>query len=133
MARFSAIFIRRGLVPDTAASATITAIAGHAVAAEMSLTGRIYDAQWAHAHGLVSSVVAAQDLMKEALSLAEEISSNPPLAVKNTKQLMRAIMLDWHDVIANEDDAGDPLYNTEDQLEAVRAFLEKRSPVYKGK
>jgi len=132
-ARFSAIFIRRGLVPDTAASATITAIAGHAVAAEMSLTGRIYDAQWAYDHGLVSSVVPAQDLMKEALSIAGEISSNPPLAVKNTKQLMRAIMLDWHDVIANEDDAGDPLYNTEDQQEAVRAFLEKRSPVYKGK
>ena len=71
--------------------------------------------------------------MKEALSIAEEISSNPPLAVRNTKQLMRAIMLDWHEVIANEDDAGDPLYNTEDQQEAVRAFLEKRSPVYKGK
>ena len=131
-ARFSAIFVRRGLVPDTAASSTIMAISGHAVAAEMSLTGLIYDADWAFQNGLVSKVVSSEDLMSEAIALAEEISLNPPLAVQNTKKLMRQVMPDWHDVIANEDDAGDPMYGTKDQLEAVSAFLEKRNPSYTG-
>lgn len=132
-ARFSAIFVRRGLVPDTAASATITSIAGHGVAAEMALTGKIYDAQWAGSHGLVNRIVPPGKLMEDALSTAEEISSNPPLAVKNTKKLMREVMLDWHQVISNEDSAGDPLYDTDDQAEAIAAFLQKRTPNYRGK
>ena len=132
-ARFSAIFVRRGLVPDTAASATIMSIAGHGVAAEMALTGKVYDAQWASSHGLVNRIVPPGKLIEDALSTAEEISSNPPLAVKNTKKLMREVMLDWEEVISNEDVAGDPLYGTEDQREAVDAFLEKRTPNYRGK
>ena len=131
-AKFSAIFVRRGLVPDTAASATLSEIAGHSVAAEMCLTGRIYDAEWAESHGLVSRIVESQFLMSEALEFADDISSNPPLAVKNTKQLLRSGYRDWVDSVADEDFYGSPLYDTYDQKEAVQAFLEKRSPVYKG-
>jgi enoyl-CoA hydratase/carnithine racemase len=131
-ARFSSIFVKRGLVPDTAASTTIAAIAGHAVAAEMSLTGRIYDAQWALSNRLVSKVVPAGDLMDEAMDIANEIASNPPLAVRQTKKLLRAGSPDWHDTIQQEDTAADPLYGTRDQDEAVQAFLEKRRPEYTG-
>ena len=98
----------------------------------MCLTGRIYDAEWAESHGLVSRIVESQFLMSEALEFADDISSNPPLAVKNTKQLLRSGYRDWVDSVADEDFYGSPLYDTYDQKEAVQAFLEKRSPVYKG-
>ena len=132
-ARFSAIFVKRGLVPDTAASATIKAIAGHGIAAEMSLTGKIYDAEWALSKGLVNEVVGPSRLLDKCMEIASEISGNPPLAVRQTKQLLRVRMQDWHEIISDEDSAGEMLYDTEDQKEAVRAFLEKRKPKYVGK
>ena len=89
-ARFSAIFVKRSLVPDTAASYTIAALAGQGVAAEMCLTGRVYDARWALEKGLVNKVVPAGDLMAEAETLADEIASNPPIAVRSTKALLYA-------------------------------------------
>ncbi|MEC9366594.1 MAG: enoyl-CoA hydratase/isomerase family protein [Chloroflexota bacterium] len=132
-ARFSAIFVKRGLVPDTAASATIKAIAGHGIAAEMSLTGKIYDAEWALSKGLVNEVVDPASLLDKCMEVAREIAANPPLAVRQTKQLLRVRMEDWHQIISDEDSAGEMLYDTEDQKEAVRAFLEKRKPKYIGK
>ena len=132
-ARFSAIFVKRGLVPDTAASATIKAIAGHGIAAEMSLTGKIYDAEWALSKGLVNEVVGPASLLDKCMEVASEIAANPPLAVRQTKQLLRVRMEDWHQIISEEDSAGEMLYDTEDQKEAVRAFLEKRKPKYMGK
>ena len=132
-ARFSAIFVKRGLVPDTAASATIKAIAGHGVAAEMSLTGKIYDAEWALSKGLVNDVVEPSSLLDKCMEIASEIADNPPLAVRQTKQLLRVRMQDWNEIVSDEDSAGEMLYDTEDQKEAVRAFLEKRKPKYVGK
>ena len=131
-ARFSSIFVKRGLVPDTAASATIAAIAGHAVAAEMSLSDLIYDASWALRNGLVSRIVPAEDLMVEAMEIANEIASNPPLAVRQTKRLMRSQSPDWHDAIQYEDAAAEPLRDTKDHKEAILSFVEKRPPKYTG-
>jgi enoyl-CoA hydratase/carnithine racemase len=67
------------------------------------------------------------------MRLAIEIAGNPPLAVRQTKQLLRVRMHDWNDIVSDEDSAGEMLYDTEDQKEAVRAFLEKRKPNYIGK
>ena len=67
------------------------------------------------------------------MEVAREIAANPPLAVRQTKQLLRVRMEDWHQIISDEDSAGEMLYATEDQKEAVRAFLEKRKPKYIGK
>jgi 2-(1,2-epoxy-1,2-dihydrophenyl)acetyl-CoA isomerase len=133
-ARFSSIFIKRSLVPDNGASFTLAALAGQGIAAEMALTGRIYDAQWACQVGLVNRVVPADQLMEEARSLAEEIASNPPLAVKATKQLLGSHIPDlYHDVIRKESQANAPTRGTEDQREAVLSFIEKRQPVFKGR
>ena len=132
-ARFSCIFVRRSLVPDTVSSYTVAALAGQSIANEMALTGRIYDAQWAQQVGLVNKVVPPEKLMDEARAMAEEIASNPPLAVKAIKQLMYAHSPAWEDVIKLEDEAAVPLSGSEDQREAVYAFLENRQPVYKGR
>jgi 2-(1,2-epoxy-1,2-dihydrophenyl)acetyl-CoA isomerase len=131
-ARFSSMFIKRSLVPDTGASFTLQRVLGPGLAAEMVLTGRIYDAAFALRHGLVNSVVPAEQLMPEALAIAAEIAANPPLAVRASKKLMAGYALNLEDVVHREMDANGPTEGTADRREAVQAFLEKRNPVYVG-
>ena len=132
-ARFSSIFIKRSLVPDNGISYTLPAIAGMGLAREMALTGRIYYAQWAEQAGLVNMVVSADKLMEEAKTLAAEIASNPPLAIRATKQLMNSHIPDLYQVARLEDEANAPVIDTEDRREAVLSFIEKRQPGYTGR
>ena len=131
-ARFTSVFVKRSLVPDAGVSQILGALAGPGIAAEMALTGRVYDAQWALAKGLVNQVVPAGELISQAESLAQEIAANPPLAVKATKELFNSHYPDLNQVIETEHRANDPVHGTADQKEAVQAFLEKREPRFKG-
>ena len=131
-ARFTSIFIKRSLVPDAGASQTIAALAGAGIAAEMALTGRVYDAQWALENRLVNRVVPHDVLLEEAISLADEIAVNPPLAIRATKQLLNSHLADLSLVSQSEDSANAPLRGTKDLQEAVEAFLEKREPKFTG-
>ena len=100
---------------------------------EMALTGRIYDSRWALQVGLANTVVPADRLMEEARDLAAEISSNPPLAVRATKQLMNSHMPDLYRIARSEHQANAPSVDSEDRREALLAFMEKRQPSYKGR
>ncbi len=131
--RFSSIFIKRSLVPDNGCSYLLPAITGMGVALEMALTGRIYDAQWALRVGLANMVVSADHLMEDAKALAAEISSNPPLAVRATKQLMNSHTTDLYRIARLESEANLSSAGSEDRREAVLSFMEKRQPVYKGR
>ena len=132
-ARFSSIFIKRSLVPDNGCSYLLPAITGMGVALEMALTGRIFDAQWARQAGLANMVVSADQLMEEAKALATEISSNPPLAVRATKQLLNRNAPDMYQLAQLEHEANAPSRYSEDRREAMFSFLEKRQPHFKGK
>lgn len=132
-ARFSSIFVKRSLVPDTASSFTLAVIAGIGVAMEMALTGHVYDAAWALEKGLVSKVVSAGQLMDEARAVAEEIASNPPICVRSIKQLMYAHGANLSEVLPMESAANAPSSGTEDRREAVMSFMERRQPLYKGR
>jgi enoyl-CoA hydratase/carnithine racemase len=131
-ARFAAIFIKRGLVPDTGMSQTLPEIVGHGTANEMTLTGRVYDAEWALRTGLVNYVVPAEELMATALDLAEEMAQNPPLALRSIKELMH-VHSHLENRVSLEMDANNPSTNSRDRREAVMSFLEKRTPVYEGR
>ncbi len=131
-ARFSSVFVKRSLVPDAGTSQILGALAGPGIAAEMSLTGRVYDARWALSKGFVNDVVPADELMPQAESLAQEIAANPPLAIKAVKTLQNGFHPDLHEVIVTEHQAGSPLRGTADQKEAVQAFLAKRAPKFTG-
>jgi enoyl-CoA hydratase/carnithine racemase len=132
-ARFSCIFVKRSLVPDTGSSFTMLRLLGKGLAMEMALTGSIYDAQWALEKGLVNKVVPADRLLDEAMELAQTIASNPPICVRSIKQLVHEHDGDIENVLHLESAANAPAYGSEDRLEAVKSFLEKREPVYKGR
>ena len=132
-ARFSSIWVKRSLVPDSGAGYTLPRLVGHGVAMEMSLTGNIYDAQWALRMGLVNRVVPAEKLMEEALALANDIAANPPLAVRSVKWLLYELDQNLEEILPREHAANAPSVGSEDRKEAVRSFMEKRQPVFKGR
>jgi enoyl-CoA hydratase/carnithine racemase len=132
-ARFSEMFIRRGIIATAISYDLLPNIVGPARAAEMLLTGEMIDAQQAQDIGLVSRVTPHDSQMQEALSLAEKITANPPLAVERAKQALRMKReyktneLDGYLSMSLRD-----LSATKDHKESVAAFLEKREAVYKG-
>lgn len=132
--RFSATFIKRSLVPDTGATHLIPSLAGPGIAAEMALTGKVYDADWALRVGLVNTVVPQEDLMAHALRIAHEIAANPPLAVRSTKRLLYEVAsVDLNTIISMEAVANVPSWGTDDRRESLESFLEKRDPLYHGR
>ena len=70
-ARFASIFIKRSIMPDTGATHLLPAQVGPGIAAELTLTGNIYDAKWALEKGLVNKVVPHDKLMEESMAVAE--------------------------------------------------------------
>ena len=131
-ARFASIFVKRALAPDTGVSVSLVDLVGLGIAAEMAFTGRLFDAQWALAKGLVNSVVPHDRLMDEALTLAGEIAANPPLTVRSAKKLLNR-RFHLEDALPHEAAANAPSAPSQDRIEAMRAFAEKRPGVYQGR
>jgi len=98
-----------------------------AFADEVSLTGRLFTAEEAHAAGLVARLAPENRVRSVAIELATEIAKNPPLGTRETVRIRR-----WHTSRFAEEVAfqteGSKLHLTEDFAEAIRAFSEKRKP-----
>jgi 2-(1,2-epoxy-1,2-dihydrophenyl)acetyl-CoA isomerase len=129
-ARFAMRFVRMGITPEASSTLYLPQIVGIANALELSMTGRIIDAQDALRCGLVSRVVPHDQLMAETMALANEIASNPTDAVWNAKRLMHRNMVegDKQAVIKREGAVIYQQYQSAGHKEAVRAFIEKREP-----
>lgn len=133
LARYSCVFVKRAMVPDAGASYTLPQLVGPAIAAEMALTGRVYDADWGARVGLSDGTVDPEQLLTRATDLALEVASAPPAAVSAAKRLLHRHAPVLDDVSAAELDANDELRDTEDRREAILSFVEKRAPVYSGR
>lgn len=132
-AKFAESFVKLGIVPGDGGAWLLQRLIGLSRASEMSLTGDIIDAEVAHSWGLVSRVVSAAELFPTALALAERIAANPPHAVRLTKRLLREAMHTRLDTLLEISAAFQSLaHQTDDHKEAISAFLEKRSPAFKG-
>ena len=122
-----------GIMPGAGGTQILTRAIGKYKAMKMLLTGEMIEASKAYDMGLVSEVVADQDVLSYALGLAGKIASMPPLAVKQIKEvvlsgqdasLSTALML--------ERKAFHLLFDSMDKKEGMGAFLEKRKPEFKG-
>ncbi|MCU0579379.1 MAG: enoyl-CoA hydratase-related protein [Desulfobacterota bacterium] len=132
--KFSASYINIGLVAGNGGAYYLPRLVGLGQALEILLTGDIVSAEEALRLGLVNRVVPEDRLLEESLKLAEKLASKPPLAVRMMK---RAVYASRHSSLRGHLDFISSqlalLSRTDDHLEAVQAFLEKRTPVFKGK
>jgi len=132
-AKFGELFVLRGLVSDIAGLGRLAHLVGREKAAELLFTGDVIDATEALRIGLVGRVVPHDELLPTAIGLARRIAANPPLAVQRLKAgLRRAIDPDWTELGAWVSSSLAELFTTDDHREGVRAFLEKRPPVFTG-
>lgn len=135
-ARMNAAFIRLGLSAcDMGSSYFLPRLVGTSVASELMLTGRFIHADRALATGLVSEVVADADLAKAAEPYLEEMLTTSPMGLRLTKEGLNLAIdaqgLEAAMAIENRNQL--MCSRTEDVKEGMRAFIEKRDPVYTGR
>ncbi len=123
-----------GIMPGAGGTQRLTRAVGKYRAMEIILTGKPISADEAHRMGLVNHVVPVESLMDEAKKVANEIASKPPIAVRSTKEaILRALDTTLEVGLDYERKAFYTLFATEDGKEGMKAFLEKRKPMFKGK
>jgi enoyl-CoA hydratase len=133
-ATFALEEVARGLYPTGHATVLLPRQIGWVHAQELLLTARPIDATRAAEIGLINRVVPADEVLATALDSADAIAANAPLAVHATRDGVRALLhLSLEEAYARQEELGRPLRRTEDAREGARAFLEKRSPVWKGR
>ncbi|MBP7242748.1 enoyl-CoA hydratase [Amaricoccus sp.] len=133
-AKFGQPEINLGVIPAMGGSQRLTRLVGKSKAMDMCLTGRLMDAAEAERAGLVSRVVPAKDLLTEARHTAAAIASKAPLAVMAAKEAVnRSLETTLREGVLFERRLFDGLFATEDQTEGMTAFIEKRTPNFRGR
>lgn len=133
--RYGFLHVRRGVLPDAYSHWTVPRAIGFARAADLFLTGRRVDGDEAGALGLASRVLPAAEVLPAAVETAREIARNAaPLSVACSKRLLwESRALGWEDVGRLETALHRVVMAHPDAIEGVRAFLEKRDPVWTGR
>ena len=133
-AKFSQAFVKRGLAPDWGGTWFLPRIVGTAKAFELILTGDTIDAAKALELGIVNAVVEPDALIAEAHKLARRIAEGPPVAIALSKRaIYHNEAVDVRAGLEFETFAQTLCRETEDSKEGVRAFMEKRAPVFRGR
>jgi len=133
-ARFALTEVTLGIIPGAAGTQTLPRAIGLRRAKEVVLTGRPFGAEDALAWGVVNRICGEGKLLDEALETARAIAGNAPISVRQAKKSMNAsIQMDLKNGYDFEIEAYNRTVGTEDRIEGIRAFNEKRKPVYKGR
>ncbi len=133
-ARFAQPEAKLGIMPGAGGTQLLPRAIGERRAKELMLTGKPFSAQQALAWGLVNEVLPEADLLAQALETARLIAANAPLATRQIKQAVsRGVRMSLPDGLAFEIEAYNRLVPTEDRVEGINAFNEKRAPVFQGR
>jgi enoyl-CoA hydratase len=126
--------VHLAVTPGSGGTQRLPRIVGVARAKELILTGRILSAEEAAGIGLVHEVVPAGQARSRADAVAEEIAARGPLAVREAKRLLDlSTDVDLDTGLAAELDASERIFASEDLIEGVSAFFDKREPAYRGR
>ena len=133
-ARFALPEVMRGVIPFAGALARLPRQIPYAMAMEMLLTGEAIDAETALRVGIISRIVEPAALMDTAMTIAQRIAANAPVAVQETKRtVIAATGRTLAEGYVLEEGSKARVMATDDAREGPRAFMEKRAPVYQGR
>lgn len=133
-ASFGETFINVGIIPGDGGGWIVPRKVGLQRAAELMFTGRIVPGEEAARIGLALECVEPDRLMPRAMELAGQIASRPPVTARMMKSLLRqSLASSLHDFLDYCAALQAICHTTEDHMEAVSAFLDKRKPVFKGR
>ena len=126
--------IKRGIMPGMGGTQRLARVMGEPRAKELILSGETFSAADAHLWGMVNKLVSRQDVVAEAIAAATRISANAPLAIRATKQVIHAgLQTDLATGMTIEVLAHQRLAVSQDRREGIAAFIEKRSPKWRGR
>ena len=133
-AKFGQPEITLGISPGAGGTQRLTRLVGKSKAMEMILTGRMMDAAEAERSGLVSRVVAPDQLIDEAMKAARKIAAQSPVSIMLTKELVEAAYeTTLSQGVTFERRLFHSMFALEDQKEGMAAFIDKRKPAFKGR
>jgi len=133
-ATFGAAFARIGLHPDWGGSWFLPRLVGSANACELIFTGAMIPAAQAEKMGLVNRVVPHDQLMPTVMDLAATMAKNSPKVLRLAKEsIYRSLTSDLETAFARESEVQTECFYSEDFLEGLTAFTEKRKPEFKGR
>jgi len=133
-ARFSEIFVKRGLTVDFGGTWLLPRLVGLARARELALTGRVFGALEAMEIGMITEVVSLDELDGRVDELARDLAVGAPLAQSIIKRALdRSSSMSFEQALSFEEQAQAILLGSEDLSEGASAFIEKRDPNFKGR
>ena len=133
-ARFALSEVRLGIIPGGGGTQNLPRAVGERRAKELILTARPFTAEEGHQWGLFNRLCEPGKVLAEALETAGAIADNAPLSVRQAKKSIHyGLQMDFSTAYRFEIEAYNRLVTTEDRLEGVRAFNQKRKPVFRGR
>ncbi len=133
-AKMGMTFTRLGIHPGMGATYSLPRLVGSAVACELLFGGRVFDAVEAARLGIVNRVVNRDDLAEAARQLATEIATAGPIAVKLAKRaIYQGLSHSLDDALELESLQQSITFGTDDAKEGIRAIMDKRDPVFRGR
>lgn len=133
-ARFALTEVTLGIMPGGGGTQNLPRAVGERRAKEILLTGRPFSAEQAYEWGVLNRVCEPGDLMPAALETARTIAANAPLSVRQAKKSIHyGMQMELRTAFRFEIEAYNHLIGTEDRMEGIRAFNEKRAPVFRGR
>ena len=132
-ARFALTEVTLGIMPGAGGTQSLPRAVGARRAKEIMLTGQPFSAREALEWGMANRICAADDLLPESLETAAVIARNAPISTRQLKQSVNmGLNMDLRSGMMFEIEAYNRMVPTEDRREGIRAFNEKRKPIYKG-